>query len=185
MVILFGNSEFIITIQSVPNWKIDVWKTVGLSYFSLASTSPDMTQSAVNINKITSVRLRSLVRLRSFKQHAGSSRPCLLRVCIYYDVQTPAPWTRVATTTGGLSWPIRQAAESARSHSTSSGPPPEAWPPPLRAASSPRSALLVRQLRGRRPPEQQQLQDLRPPGWPGGQSPNFSPKATRPCMARP
>ena len=49
-----GNSEFIITIHSVPNWKIDVWKTGGLSYFSPASTSPDMTQSADNINLITS-----------------------------------------------------------------------------------------------------------------------------------
>ena len=54
VVILFGNSEFIITIHSVPNWKIDVWKTGGLSYFSPASTSPDMTQSADNINLITS-----------------------------------------------------------------------------------------------------------------------------------
>ena len=34
VVILFGNLEFIITIHSAPNWKIDVWKTGGLSYFS-------------------------------------------------------------------------------------------------------------------------------------------------------
>ena len=54
IIILFGNSEFIITIHSVPNWKIDVWKTGGLSYSSPASTSPDMTQSADNINLITS-----------------------------------------------------------------------------------------------------------------------------------
>ena len=55
MVIIFGNLEFI-TIHSVtvPNWNIDVWKTGGLSYFSPASTSPDMTQSADNIKLITS-----------------------------------------------------------------------------------------------------------------------------------
>ena len=45
--------EFIIAIHSEPNWKIDVWKTGGLLYSSPASTSPDMTQSADNINLIT------------------------------------------------------------------------------------------------------------------------------------
>ncbi len=54
MVMLNGNSELIITMHSEPNWKIDVWKTGGFPYFSQASTSPDMTQSADNINLTTS-----------------------------------------------------------------------------------------------------------------------------------
>jgi hypothetical protein len=61
VVTLFGNSEFIITIHSVPNRKIDVWKTGGLSYFSPASTSPDMTQPADNINIITSRHMSTTV----------------------------------------------------------------------------------------------------------------------------
>jgi hypothetical protein len=61
VVTLFGNSEFIITIHSVPNWIIDVWKTGGLSYFSPASTIPDMTQPADNINIITSRHMSATV----------------------------------------------------------------------------------------------------------------------------
>ena len=61
MVMLYGNSEFIITVHSEPNWKIDVWKTGGFSYFSQASTSPDMTQSADNINFITSRHMSTTV----------------------------------------------------------------------------------------------------------------------------
>jgi hypothetical protein len=53
MVMLNENSEFILATHSETNWKIDVWKTGGLSYFSPASTSPDMTQPADNINSIT------------------------------------------------------------------------------------------------------------------------------------
>ena len=53
MVMPNGNSEFIIATHSEANWKIDVWKTGGLSYFSPASTSLDMTQPADNINFIT------------------------------------------------------------------------------------------------------------------------------------
>jgi hypothetical protein len=33
MVMLYGNSEFIITIHSKPNWKIDVLEKGGVSYF--------------------------------------------------------------------------------------------------------------------------------------------------------
>ncbi len=54
MVMLYGNSEFIITVHSEPNWKIYVWKTGGLSHISQALTSPDMTQSADNIDLTTS-----------------------------------------------------------------------------------------------------------------------------------
>ncbi len=54
MVMLYGSSEFIITIHSEPNWKIDVWERGGLSFFSPASASPGMTQSADNIVLITS-----------------------------------------------------------------------------------------------------------------------------------
>ena len=61
MVMLYGNSEYIITVYSEPNWKIDVWKTGGFSYFSQASTSPDMTQSADNINFITSRHMLTTV----------------------------------------------------------------------------------------------------------------------------
>ena len=61
MVMLYGNSEFIITVHSEPNWKIDVWKTRGFSCFSQASTSPDMTQSADNINFITSRHMSTTV----------------------------------------------------------------------------------------------------------------------------
>ena len=61
MLMLYGNSEFIITIHSEPNWKIDVWKTGGLSYFPQASTSPDMTQSADNSNLITSRHMLTIV----------------------------------------------------------------------------------------------------------------------------
>ena len=43
MVLLNENSEFILATHSETNWKIDVWKTGGLLYFSPASTSPDMT----------------------------------------------------------------------------------------------------------------------------------------------
>jgi hypothetical protein len=43
MVMLYGNLEFIITVHSEPNRKIDAWKTGGFSYFSQALTSPDMT----------------------------------------------------------------------------------------------------------------------------------------------
>ena len=49
--------EFIIAIHSEPNWKIDVWKTGGLLYSSPASTSPDMTQPADNINVITTMSM--------------------------------------------------------------------------------------------------------------------------------
>ena len=53
MVMLNENSEFILATHSKTNWKIDVWKTGGSIYFSPASTSPDMTQPADNINSIT------------------------------------------------------------------------------------------------------------------------------------
>ncbi len=61
IVMLYGSSEFIITSHSEPNLKIDVWKTGGLSYFSPASTSPDMAQSADNINLITSRHMLTIV----------------------------------------------------------------------------------------------------------------------------
>jgi hypothetical protein len=61
MALLYGNSEFIITVHSEPNWKIDVWKTGGVSYFSPASTSPEMTQSADNITFITSRHMSTTV----------------------------------------------------------------------------------------------------------------------------
>ncbi len=61
MEMLYGNSELIITVHSEPNWRINVWKTGGVSYFSQASTSPDMTQSADNINLITSRHLLTQV----------------------------------------------------------------------------------------------------------------------------
>ena len=48
-----GNPKFIIVIHSETIWKIDVWKTGGLLYFSPASTSHDMTQPADNINSTT------------------------------------------------------------------------------------------------------------------------------------
>ena len=52
-----GIMEFIVTIHSESNWKIGVLKTGGLIYFSLASTSPDMTQPADNINLVTTRHL--------------------------------------------------------------------------------------------------------------------------------
>ena len=61
MVMLNASSEFIIATHSEPNWKIDVWKTGGLSYFSPASTSPDMTQPADNINLITTRHMSTTV----------------------------------------------------------------------------------------------------------------------------
>ena len=61
MVMLNGNSEFIIATHSESNWKIDVWKTGGLSYFSPASTSPDMTQPANNINATTTRHMSTTV----------------------------------------------------------------------------------------------------------------------------
>ena len=58
-----GITEFIVTIHSESNWKIDVLKTGGLLvlYFSLASTSPDMTQPADNINVNTTRHLSTTV----------------------------------------------------------------------------------------------------------------------------
>ena len=61
MVLLNGNSEFILATHSETNWKIDVWKTGGLLYFSPASTSPDMTQPADNINLITTRHMSTTV----------------------------------------------------------------------------------------------------------------------------
>jgi len=61
MVLLNENSEFILATHSETNWKIDVWKTGGLLYFSPASTSPDMTQPADNINLITTRHLSKTV----------------------------------------------------------------------------------------------------------------------------
>ena len=52
---------FIIIIHSEPNWKVDVWKTGGFSYFSPASTSPDMTQPADNMNLITTRHMSTTV----------------------------------------------------------------------------------------------------------------------------
>ena len=56
-----GITEFIVTNHSESNWKIDVLKTGGLLYFSLASTSHDMTQPADNINVNTTRHLSTTV----------------------------------------------------------------------------------------------------------------------------
>ena len=60
---LLPNSEFIPSLATHPetDWKIDVWKTGGLSYFSPASTSLDMTQPADNINLITTRHMSKTV----------------------------------------------------------------------------------------------------------------------------
>ena len=76
MVMLYGNSEFIITVHSEPNWKINVWKTGGFSYFSQASTSPDMTQSADNINFITSRHMSTImIRYNDVVHYAAALQP--------------------------------------------------------------------------------------------------------------
>ena len=49
-VIAMVKSDFIIVTHLETSWKIDVWKTGGLLYFSPASISLDMTQPADNIN---------------------------------------------------------------------------------------------------------------------------------------
>ena len=58
---MYGIMEFIATIHSGSNWKIDVLKTGGLLYFSPALTSPDMTQPADNINVNTTRHLSMTV----------------------------------------------------------------------------------------------------------------------------
>jgi hypothetical protein len=51
------NSEFIIAINSVTNWKIDELKIGGVLSFSPASTRLDMTQPADNINPVAARHL--------------------------------------------------------------------------------------------------------------------------------
>jgi hypothetical protein len=46
---------------SETNWKINVWKTGVLIYFFPASTSPDLTQPADNIDSTTTRRTSSAV----------------------------------------------------------------------------------------------------------------------------
>ncbi len=53
VIIMSGNFEFIITVQSGTIWKFNAWKKGGLIYLSLVLTSPDMTQPADNIKSIT------------------------------------------------------------------------------------------------------------------------------------
>ena len=63
--LMYGIMEFIFTIHSESYGKIDGKitppKTGGVLYFSLASTSPDMTQPADNINMNTTRHLSTTV----------------------------------------------------------------------------------------------------------------------------
>ena len=98
MVMLYGNSEFIITVHSEPNWKIDVWKTGGFPYFSQASTSPDMTQSADNINFITSRHMSTTVIHYNDVVHYAACRPKALKGMIksrQMQVSTIPLWSTI------------------------------------------------------------------------------------------